>query len=488
MKVLFAASEAVPFLASGGLGDVAGSLPKAIRRRRTACRVVMPLYADIPPEWREKMKYLTNFTVRLSWRSLYCGVFEANVDGVKYYFIDNEYYFKRPGMYGYYDDLERFAFFSMAVLEMCRQIDFMPDILHANDWQTALMPVYYELFYRYQPGYENLKTVFTIHNIQYQGKCGLECAGDLFGIPDYATGLVEYDGCINLMKGAIEAADKVTTVSPTYAREVLDPWFSHGLDRILRDKQYKFCGFLNGIDTSGYNPETDPALYAHYSAADPSGKAENKQQLLAELGLPYRADVPLVGIVTRLVGHKGIDLVTCVFEEILKLGYQVAVLGSGEYFYEQFFLEMQKRYPEQVAVNLGFIPSMARKIYAGSDFFLMPSKSEPCGLAQMISLRYGTIPIVRETGGLADSVRDCGGEDGNGFTFKQYNAHDMLYALTRAKELFADREAYAALSAHAMTCDFSWNGPAALYLGLYREIAGQQQTEGFDTGADAKDE
>lgn len=470
MNILFAASEAMPFAASGGLADVSGALPLAINKKGYDCRVVMPLYKSIRPEFRASMTFLTNFTVDVAWRKQYCGIFTSISNGVTYYFLDNEYYFGRDGIYGFYDDCERFVFFSRAVLEMLRYIDFQPDVIHANDWQTALIPIYYQIFYKYQQGYDKIKNVFTIHNIQYQGKYGKEVVSELMGIPLYHTSILEYDGCINMMKGAIETADKITTVSPSYAWEILDPWYSHGLDRALVNKQFKLCGFLNGIDTEVYNPETDKIIEADYSADNLDGKKKCKNALIAELGL-QDGDEPIIGIVTRFVSHKGIDLIRYVFEDILKLGYKFAILGSGEKIYEDFFKEMAWRYPDKVSVTVGFIPELARKIYAGVDMFLMPSQSEPCGLAQMVSMRYGTIPIVRETGGLRDSVRDSGDENGNGFTFKTYNAHDMLNACARAKNYYDDTDAWKKLMSKTMKEDFSWDVSAELYVGLYKELS-----------------
>ena len=474
MKILYAASEALPYVASGGLADVAGSLPRALVESGADCRVVMPLYGSIRGELRDSLKYITNFFVPVSWRNQYCGVFEGEQNGVKYYLLDNEYYFKRQGIYGHFDDAERFAFFSRAILEMICHIDFMPDVINCNDWQTALVPVYYDLFYRYYMGMENIKTVFTIHNIQYQGKYGMELCEDLLGIPADRRGVLEYDKCCNFMKGAIEVSDKVTTVSPTYAREILDPWFSYGLDPVLVPRQYKLTGFLNGIDQDVYNPETDPALPAHFSAEDKSGKAVCKQELLSEMGLPQGKE-PVIGIVTRLVGHKGVDLIKYVFEDMLNIGYKFVVLGSGERQYEDFFREMAYRHPDRVGVRIGFIPDLAHRIYAGADMFLMPSQSEPCGLAQMVSLRYGTIPIVRETGGLKDSITDCGGPGGNGFTFKTYNAHDMLDATVRARAYYDQRMKWGRLTSYALRQDFSWKRSAELYKGLYRELTGEQE-------------
>ncbi len=472
MNVLYAASEALPYAASGGLADVAGSLPAALCEAGIDARVVLPLYKNVKPVLRENLEFLTNFTVDVGWRKQYCGIFKGVVGNVTYYLLDNEYYFGRDGLYGFYDDCERFVFLSRAIMEMLKHIDWKPDIINCNDWQTALVPIYYSIFYKYQHGYEGIKTVFTIHNIQYQGKYGLEVINEVLGIPMYHTKLLEYDGCVNLMKGAFETADKITTVSPTYAWEILDPWFSHTLDRSLKDKKYKLCGFLNGIDTDLYNPKTDPLITKNFTLRSLKGKAECKKALLEELGL-QEGDEPVIGIVTRFVSHKGIDLIKYVFEDMVGLGYKFAIVGSGEKIYEDFFIEMANRYPDRVSTTIGFLPDLARRIYSGIDMFLMPSQSEPCGLAQMISLRYGTIPIVRETGGLKDSVKDAGAEDGNGFTFKSYNAHDMLDATSRAKIAYDDKKRWKAIMTTAMNTDCSWATSAELYKGLYTELYNQ---------------
>ena len=473
MKVLFASSEAYPFAMSGGLADVAGALPKALRKRFVGCRVVMPLYACVSEEMREKMTFVCSITVPVAWRRQYCGVFEAHIDGVIYYLIDNQYYFNRDGLYGHFDDAERFAFFSRAVLEIIPHIGFTPDIIHCNDWQTALIPTYLDAFYKYDELYSNIKTVFTIHNIQYQGKYGYELTGDVLGLPAEKESLIEYDNCINFMKGAIQCAHKVTTVSPTYSKEILDPYYSHGLHNILKEFTYKLTGIVNGIDCDVYNPESDPLIYKSFSLQDMSGKAYNKQKLQEELSLPQRADVPVIGIVTRLVKHKGIDLVKCVFEELLKADVQFAILGSGEWEFETFFHEMASRYPEKVGLKLGFNPQLAHRIYAGADIFLMPSQSEPCGLAQMVALRYGTIPIVRETGGLNDTISDSGDGVGNGFTFKSYNAHDMQNTVWRALAGYSDKQGWQMLRERAMKCDNSWGASANAYIRLYKELLGK---------------
>ncbi len=470
MKCLFCTSEALPFAASGGLADVAGSLPQALRQRLIGCRIVMPLYEDISQELKDEMRFITSLSVPVSWRRQYCGIFEARYKGVIYYFIDNQYYFKRKGLYGHYDDAERFAFLSRAVLEMLPYIDFKPDIIHCNDWQTALIPIYYSLFYSNYDWYKGIKTIFTIHNIQYQGKYGLELMEEVLGLPDYDQHVVEYDNCINLMKGAIETANRVTTVSPTYANEIMDPWFAYGLDPILRDRSWKLSGILNGIDMDNYNPKTDPDIYENYSVKDMKGKIECKRALQERLGLEQNSQIPLIGMVTRMVSHKGLDLVKAALEEMMNTeNVQFVILGSGDWEYESFFKSMQEKYPGRLVACYGFVPELSRKIYSGSDMFLMPSKSEPCGLSQMIALRYGTIPIVRETGGLKDSIQDSGDGQGNGFTFKSYNAGDMLGAIRRAIAGYWDEGGgWNILIKRAMESDNSWGKSANEYIKLYR--------------------
>ena len=453
MKVLYVASEALPFMASGGLGDVAGSLPVALRKRLIGCRVVMPLYDGIKQEFKDQMKFITSISVPVSWRRQYCGIFEAKANGVIYYFLDNQYYFKRDGIYGHYDDAERFAFFARAVLEIIPAIDWKPDIIHCNDWQSALTPLYYSCYYANKMGYENIKTVFTIHNIQYQGKYGDELLNDVLGIAPEYSNLIMYDGLVNFMKAGIECANKVTTVSPTYAKEILDPWYSYGLDPILNQRSWKLCGILNGIDTDNYNPETDKDIWANYNADDFSNKAKNKAELQKMMGMNVDPDVPVVGIVTRLVGHK----------------IQYVVLGSGEWEYENYFRYLHDKYPDKVGITIGFVPDLARKIYAGADLFLMPSKSEPCGLSQMVALRYGTLPIVRETGGLKDSITDCGDGQGNGFTFKTYDAYDMLGAIYRGVDAYNSKD-WNVLVKRALECDMSWGKSANEYIKMYRSL------------------
>lgn len=470
MKILFATSEAYPFAMSGGLADVSGALPKAFRRRLVGCRVVMPLYASVPQELREKMTFLTSITVPVAWRRQYCGIFEARLGGVIYYLLDNQYYFNREGLYGHYDDAERFAFFSRAVLEIIPYIDYKPEIIHCNDWQTALVPVYLKSMYAQNPAYADIKTLFTIHNIQYQGKYSHEIIDDVFGVPWEYKWLIDYDGCVNLMKGGIVACDFVNTVSPTYANEIKDPWYSHGLHNILKDNEGKLCGILNGIDTEVYDPANDNHICAPFGADSIVEKCKNKKALQEELGLPQKDNVPLFCVVSRLVEHKGFDLVKAIFEDVIKADVQFAILGTGEWQYESFFEEMAAKYPNKVAFAKKFNPALSHRFYAGADFFLMPSKSEPCGLSQMIALRYGTLPIVRKTGGLNDSISDCGDGKGNGFTFVSYNAHDLKYAIDRALELYSNKENHLTVVKRAMECDNSWSKSAGAYINLYKSL------------------
>ena len=467
MKVLFCASEAVPYAASGGLGDVAGSLPKALVDEGVEVRVVLPLYGQTKEKYGEQLEYLTNFNVTLGWRTQYCGVFKLEKDGVVYYFLDNEYYFKRNGLYGHFDDGERFAFFSKAILEMLVNIDFYPDIIHTNDWQTALVNLYINVYYRQMPKFYNIKTVFTIHNIAYQGQYGREINDSILGIPGNYVHQLEYENCANFMKAAIETADKVTTVSPTYSQEILDPWFSHGLDPLLRERQHKLWGILNGIDYVGYNPETDKGIVANFTSEDfAAGKAACKAELRDIFGLD-ESDAPIAAVVSRLVEHKGFDLVKNVAEGLINEGYQLVVLGTGETQYEDFFSYLAYKYPGKVGVKLAFIPALARKIYAGSDIFIMPSKSEPCGLSQMIALRYGTVPIVRETGGLKDSVHDSQDGYGNGFTFANYSSSELYDCCMRAYNGYQDKEGWAMLVKRAMESDCSWAVSAKEYIRMY---------------------
>ncbi|MBE6737591.1 MAG: glycogen synthase [Ruminococcaceae bacterium] len=470
MKILYCTSEANPFAGSGGLADVAGSLPHTLCRKGQDCRIVMPLYGTIPYELKCQLNFITNFTVPVAWRQMYCGLFWARHHDCTYYFIDNEYYFKRDKLYGFYDDAERFAFFSRAILEMLPHIDFHPDIIHTNDWQTALVPTYYYLFYSKNPWYYNIKNIFTIHNIQYQGKYGWDVNTECVGIPESEQKILEMDGKLNMVKGAIQTAVRVTTVSPSYALEIKDPWYSHGLHHPLINNHYKLCGILNGIEPLDWDPATDYHLYRNYTMDDMSGKGECKRALQERLGLEQRWDIPMVAMVTRLVSHKGLDLVKGALENLLNTeNMQFVVLGTGDEEYENFFRDMQWKYPGRVCFCQGFIPELARKIYSGADIFLMPSKSEPCGLAQMIALRYGTIPVVREVGGLKDSVFDSADNYGNGFTFKNYTADDMAHAVRRALWGIQDDHGWHSLMWRAMMSNNSWDRSANDYIVVYED-------------------
>lgn len=470
MRILYCASEANPFCGSGGLADVAGSLPHTLNRKGQDCRIVVPLYGSMPYDLRCQLQYITNFWVPVGWRSQYCGLFWAQWNGCTYYFIDNEYYFNRDNLYGYYDDAERFAFFSRAIMEMLPYIDFHPDIIHCNDWQTALVPVYYYLFYSKNPWYYNIKSVFTIHNIQYQGKYGWEVNTECVGVPPTETKIIEMDGKLNMMKGAIECSTRVTTVSPSYAAEIKDPWFAYGLEASLNRNHWKLCGILNGIDCASYDPATDYQLYANYTKDDMSGKGICKQKLQERLNLEQRWDVPIVSMVTRLVSHKGLDLVRGGIRDLLNTeNMQFVILGSGDQEYEDFFNQLAWDYPSRVSFCHGFVPELARKIYSGSDIFLMPSKQEPCGLSQMIALRYGTIPVVREVGGLKDSVFDSADNYGNGFTFKNYDIADMCNAVKRALAGIKDDWGWHQLMWRAMMSDNSWDRSAQDYINVYND-------------------
>lgn len=469
MKVLYATSEAYPFAVSGGLGEVAYALPKQLKKDRVNIKVIMPLYSAIAEEYKSKMKFLTNFYVTLSWRNCYCGIFSLRLDGVEFLFVDNEYYFKRDGIYGHFDDAERYAFFSKAVLETILHLNFMPDIIHCNDWQTALIPVFYRLFYSHVQGFENFKTLLTIHNIQYQGTYGKFISGDVLGVGEQDESILEYNNDINFMKGGIECANRINTVSPNYATEILDPWFSYGLDFVLRQNVWKLSGIINGIDQDTYNPQT--AAYYPFSAEKPNNKRKNKKALLEDFGLEDDGQ-PVLSFVSRLVSQKGIDLICAVMDELLDAyNFKFLVLGTGDKYYENYFRGLEQRHFDKVRVKIEFSGDLSKKMYAGSDLFLMPSKFEPCGIAQMIAMRYGTLPIVRKTGGLSDTVVDCGDESGYGFTFETYNAHDMKDAVIRAINLYYnDSNRWQEAVKTALSKDFSWKKSSLSYRKLYKEM------------------
>ena len=470
-KILFVGSEVLPFAATGGLGEVLGSLPKALAARGDYdVRVMMPYYSDIGEQYRNSAKYLCNYNVGLSWRNLYCGLFELKQDNVTYYFIDNEYYFHRDGLYGFYDDGERYAFFCKAVMDSFYFIDFMPDIIHANDWQTALIPIYNNSKYHY-----DIKLIFTIHNIEYQGQYDLKILPTVFDLPPEAGAYVEYEGCINLVKGAIETSDCVTTVSESYAKELEDAAFAHGLQDMIRKNNWKIRGILNGIDAEGYNPATDTAIAHNFTSTDFSGKVQDKLELQRLAGLREDAGVPVIAIISRLVAHKGLDLITKAMENIVRnCEVQLVVLGKGDRKYEDYFIWLQNQYGGKVSAMITYNKDLSRKVYAGADMFLMPSKAEPCGLSQMIACRYGTVPIVRETGGLRDSIVDCSFGEGNGFTFADYNPDDMANAIYRAIDLYYNNpEGWDKLRKYIATIDFSWAKSADKYDEMYSWLLGR---------------
>lgn len=472
-RVLMVASEAWPFAGTGGLGEVVGSLPKALNKLGDVeAEVIIPLYESVPEEYRAKMTFVRSINVPLAWRNQYCGLFTLELDGVKYMFVDNEYYFKRTGLYGYGDDGERFAFFSRAVLELLPYID-KPDVIHCNDWHTALVPVYYKLFYQYREGMGGIKTIFTIHNIEYQGQFSGDVIEDLFGIPRREYMSVEYHGCINLMKAAIDYSDSVSTVSNSYAGEIMSSEYAHGLESVLLKNAYKLKGILNGIDTVTYDPASSGSLFKNYDANTVDEyKKVNKTELQRMLNLPVDENVPMIAMITRLASHKGLDIVRSAFNGIMQDDVQFVVLGTGDADHENFFRHMQNVYGNRVRAIIAFNKDMAQKIYAGADVFLMPSRSEPCGLSQMIAMRYGTVPVVRLTGGLKDSVIDCGdGTVGTGFGFTEYDAGALRHAVDRAVGLYRDyRDIWTGLRKRDMQSDFSWNKSAKEYDAYYAEV------------------
>ncbi len=471
LKILFAASEAAPFITTGGLGEVAGSLPKALKEKygdEIDIRIVLPLYQGI---WdRSEFEYVGKTTVPLAWRQQYCGVFKKRVNNVTYYFIDNEYYFKRGECYGHFDDGERFAFFSKAALFVLPMLQFIPDIIHANDWQTALMPIYLRTIYSNSPEYKNIKTIITIHNIEYQGVFDLNIAEDVFGIYGNEKSIVEYKGTINLLKGAMESSNVVSTVSESYANEIFDDYYAHGLASIIKNNSSKIKGILNGIDTDFYNPETDNSLFENYSKDNIEGKYTNKTSIQSLFGLPQGKDIPVVGIISRLVKHKGFDLIINGIEELLKEKVQFIILGKGDRNYELYFKSLQEIYHDKIAVRIDFNPDLARKLYGGADFLLMPSISEPCGIAQMIASRYGTVPIVRETGGLKDSIKDASLGFGNGFTFSEQTPTALANAVKRALNVYSNKNDFNKLIETVMNVDFSWQKSAEKYYAMYENL------------------
>lgn len=478
MRIAVCASEDAPYAKSGGLGDVMEALPAALQRiEGNEVALFLPYYNKIKNNAAYVTEKVAEFRVRLGWRQQYCGVFKLNgrTDGVQVYFLDNEYYFGgRPGpIYGDMDDGERFAFFSRACLDAMVALDFIPDIIQCNDWQTGLIPVYRKAVY--YDKFPNTRVMYTIHNIEYQGWARADFFDDMLGLPWEYRGTLDMNNSVNMMKGGIECCDMVTTVSETYARELMYPYYAHGLDSVIAGASWKLTGITNGIDVGTFNPETDPALPAHFNAENfVEGKAIVKASLQEEVGLPVKPDVPLMVMVTRLAGHKGLDLLCYIARRLMwEQDAQLIILGTGEAQYETFFKELAKQFPEQVAAKITFNLGLAARMYAGADIYLMPSKSEPCGLSQMNAMRYGTVPVVHATGGLKDTVPPCdeNGKGGLGFTFQSYNADDFFAAIVRALNLYRnDPDGFRALQRTEMCQDFSWNVPASRYMELFHKM------------------
>ncbi len=475
MKVLFVASEAVPFIKSGGLADVAHALPKKLIEMGMDVRVVIPKYGAIPKPLLTESRKVAEFTVPMNWRRQYCGIEEVLHDTIPYYLVDNAYYFQREGLYGFFDDGERYAFFCRAVLEMLEPLDFIPDIIHLNDWHTGMVSVLLSDEYLYRPGMGHIKSIFTIHNLKFQGIFPAGVLPDLLNLSmDYFnSGEIEFYGNVSFMKAGIRFSHYVTTVSPTYAMEIQNPFFGEHMDGVIRDRESALFGIVNGIDTDIYNPKTDSHLYKQYDITSVWRKRENKEELQRQLGLPVAPEVPMLAMITRLTDQKGMDLIAHVLNEILQEDLQMVVLGTGEHRYEQMFRDFQGWYPDKLAAQLKFDNALSHMIYGASDLFLMPSLFEPCGLGQLIALRYGSIPIVRETGGLKDTVEpwDEFSGKGNGFSFNNYNAHEMLHAIRYGLQCFHDAGHWKTIQKNAMKADNSWTHSAQLYRDLYNRLA-----------------
>lgn len=476
MKVLFVASEAAPFLKTGGLADVALSLPKALKKSGIDIRVIMPKYGKISDEYKEKMEHLAEYTVPVGWRNQYCGLEHLKYDGIDFYFMDNEYYFKRNEPYGHFDDGEIFSFFSRGVLESIKYMeDFIPDVIHCNDWHTGMVPVLLDAFYRYDIRFQNIKTIYTIHNLKYQGIFSKVVLSELLGLNDsyFSEDKLKFYDAISFMKGGIIYSDIVTTVSQTYSNEIRTPYFGENLDGLLNSVSYKLYGIVNGIDYDMYNPRKDKDIPKNFGLTTMKNKLVNKLELQKHLGLPQDKDVPVIGLVSRLVSQKGLDLIKGVIEEILHLDIQLVILGTGDQTYEDLFSYYSNIYPEKLSSNIGFSNSLAKLIYSGADMFLMPSLFEPCGIGQLIALRYGTVPIVRETGGLKDTIIPYNKytNEGNGFSFTNYNAHDMLNVIQLAIETFKDKKRWTIIQKNGMKSETSWKESAKQYSNLYKKLA-----------------
>ena len=483
MKILFATSECVPFIKTGGLADVVGALPKELIKTGADVRVILPLYKTMDAKWREELEDVVQFYITLGWRRAYVGIKQLTFAGIKFYFVDNEQYFGRDYVYGSgTDEGERYAYFCRAIMEALPKLDFIPDILHCNDWQTGLIPVLLKLQYKNLEIFSKVKTVYTIHNLKFQGIYPIDFIEEMLSLGNlaYTSDSLEFFGMCSFMKGGIVYADEINTVSPTYAEEIQTAYYGEKLDGLLRSRIDHLCGILNGIDTTEYNAETDPFLPNNYGVETFALKTENKLALQRELGLTPDPDVPMIGMVSRLSGQKGLDLVECVFEPIMQTGAQLVVLGMGESKYVDLFSWAQWKYAGQVAACFQMNNALAHKIYGACDLFLMPSMFEPCGLSQLISLRYGTLPITRETGGLRDTVlayNEYTG-DGNGFTFLNYNAHDMLHVIEKAVTMYKeDRKTFTHLATRAMQGQYGWDKSAQTYLKLYEKALGVKAEE-----------
>ena len=473
MKILFAASESVPFVKTGGLGDVVGALAPVLAKEGHDVRVIIPEFNTIPQEYMQKLTHVCDFEVQLGWRRQYCGIEMLEKDGVKWYFMDNKYYFGRPDMYGMGgDEYERFGFFCRGVLNMLPLIEFQPDVIHSHDWQSGMIPALLKIQYAHLPFYAKIRTVFTIHNLQYQGIFGIREVQDILGLGDslWTEDKLECFGCANFLKAALVYTDLITTVSPSYAEEIQTAYYGERLDGLLRARNKDLFGVLNGIDMNEYNPATDTRIAQNYSYEHLEGKAACKKALQEELGLDIKPDTPLIGMVGRLSNQKGLDLVDYVIADIMRQDVQLVVLGMGEGRYFNLFSWAESEYKGRVAARFTMDHALSHRIYAGADLFLMPSQFEPCGLSQMIAMRYGTVPIVREVGGLRDSIQDNGSGEGNGFTFRNYDATDMLACIKRAIAAYWQRDDWQALIKRAMECDNSWGHSATEYINLYREV------------------
>ncbi len=475
MKILFVAAEGAPFAKTGGLGDVIGALPKSLVKKGHEVAVILPYYDVVDAKFGDQVEDILYFYTNVGWRRQYVGVKKIVRDDVTFYFIDNQQYFYRGRVYGDWDDGERFAFFQLAALELMERVNFIPDILHVHDYHTAMIPFLLKEKYHWIQAYQGIKTVFTIHNIEFQGQFDAGMLGDLFGVgfERYADGTLRWNDCLNWMKAAVLYADRVTTVSPSYAKEIMTPEFGKGLDQIMRMESGKVSGIVNGIDTDLLNPETDKLIPHHFSVKDLTGKAENKAALQKRAGLPIRADVPLIGIVSRLTDQKGFDLVVDELHNILQNDVQIVLLGTGYYQYEEAFSWYASQYPEKLSANITFDLELAQQIYAACDIFLMPSAFEPCGLSQMMAMRYGTLPLVSEVGGLRDTVEPYNEFDksGTGFSFSNFSGYWMTKTLEKALDVYTNHPAdWKILQENAMTRDFSWDTASQEYVELYKTL------------------